>query len=277
MRSLIALLCITCTCAYPSPEKYQNNSEKKEMTGIEIILPKTEFIVDDEIPVMCVALFNDGTRKELEYELVNWKCSDEAVCTIDYNKVRAVGRGSTMLMAYAETFTDAKAITVTTPPDYSKILISEIYYDPALLADAEFIELWNTSDEDIDIGGCVISEGGNLYSYTFPSSTVISAGMKIVLPRKIESFFQEFSFYPQLPSSGITLGNSGETVILKKPDGAIIDIVFLEGGDEKFPQPPEWCASKLPNASKGCSASRISHENSKTCTDWTSGKPSPGE
>lgn len=277
MRLCIAMLCGMLACSYPAPVNYPAETTENSLTAIEIILPTREITAGDDIPARCVLLYADGTRREARDDLVRWECSDETVCAVQQNKLRAVGKGIATLQAYMESFADFKIISVTAPPDYKKILISEVYYDPAQLADAEFIELWNISSEDIDIGGCTVSEGGGLYSFAFPSPSVIGAYQKIVLPRNRDSFFQEFQYYPDFPSTGITHGNSGETVILKKPDGIIIDIVFLEGGDEKYPQPAEWCASKLPNAPKGYSASRISSENSTACTDWDIGRPTPGK
>ncbi len=277
MRFAIAVMFTLCTCAYPAPSNYPNDTSVNAITGIEIIVPSREFAVGDDIPATCVALYADGIRKTLSNDAVQWESSDQQVCAIVENKPRAAGKGRALLYAHYESFSEAKSISVIAPPDYSKILIGEVYYDPAQLADAEFIEVWNTSDEDIDIRGCSISEGGGLYSWTFPADTIISAYGKIVLPRNSESFFQEFKFYPELPSSNITLGNSGETVILKKPDGSIIDIVFLEGGDVKYPQPIGWCASNLPNAPKGYSATRVALQNSSTCADWDVRQPTPGE
>lgn len=277
MRFITASLCIVYACAYPVPSNYSTDESENSIAGIEIIVPSREFTVGDDIPARCVLLHIDGTRKEAACESIRWECSDEKVCTVIDNTPRAVGRGSTLLRAAIESFSDAKPIFVIAPPDYSKILISEVYYEPAQLADAEFIEVWNTSDDDIDLSGCAAAEGGGLYSYTLPSSTIIRAHSKLIIPRNRESFFQEFQFYPDLPSSNITLGNSGETVVLYKPDGTIIDIVFLEGGDAKCPQPDGWCNSQLPNAPKGYSATRISPENSRSCADWESRRPTPGE
>ncbi len=265
-----------CSCAYPAASNYPGSESEPSITGIEIIIPTREFIVGNDIPATCVILYMDGTRKEAFSDSIHWECSDEKVCAFVGNAPRAVGRGSAVLYASMESFTDAKSISVIAPPDYGKILISEVYYDPAQLADAEFIELWNTSDDDIDLSGCAMAEGGGLYSFTFPQSTHISAHHKIVIPRNKESFFEEFQFYPDLPSSGITLGNSGETVYLTKPDGTIVDIVFLEGGDVNYPQPDGWCTSKLPNASKGYSVMRTRSEDTNTCLDFESKTPTPG-
>ncbi len=254
---------------------YDTEITHTEMTGIDIVLPAGDITVGNDIPARCVILHSDGRRTLADEKTVSWKCSNTSVCDIVDGVLRACGRGSADIQAQFESFIAAKAITVTAPLNYSKILISEVYYDPLTLADAEFIELWNTSDEDIDLGGCSVTEGSFIYSYTFPLQTIIPAGGKIVLPRNTESFYQEFSYYPEYPSSNITLGNSGETVLLLNPKRDIIDIVFIEGGDTKYPQPEGWCESNLPNASKGYSTSRISPENSNTCMDWMANQPNP--
>ncbi|MCX7679428.1 MAG: lamin tail domain-containing protein [Spirochaetes bacterium] len=276
MRHILPFTIAMLACSYPTPTHYTSDTADKSIIGIEIVLPSYEFTIGDEIPARCVALRNDGTRYEIDTTLLRWQSTNENVCSIIENKPRAAGRGTAILIAFFESFSAEKSICVIAPPNYLKLLISEVYYDAGTLADAEFIELWNTAEEEIDASGCIIEEGAGLYSFTLPKSTIIGANKKIVLPRNIESFFQEFKFYPELPSSQIVLGNSGETVLLQKPNGEIIDIVFFEGGDTKYPQTSEWCSSKLPNATKGNSAFRTSATNTHSCKDWAVGLPTPG-
>ncbi|HIA48287.1 MAG TPA: hypothetical protein EYN96_10060, partial [Candidatus Hydrogenedentes bacterium] len=98
---------------------------------------------------------------------------------------------------------------------YEALKITEIMYNPAL-GKAEYLELQNTSARTIDISGVYFSLG---IVYTFPPSTILTAGQYIVLVRDTdEATF--ISDYPSVSHAGVytgALNNGGETIALNDP------------------------------------------------------------
>ena len=124
------------------------------------------------------------------------------------------------------------------PIDQS-VVINEIHYDPDVKTElVEFIELYNTSSEDIDLSGWYFSSG---ISYRFETGATLPAGGYIIVaqnPAQIQAKWSSgrLSVAPQLlfgPFEG-KLDNNGENIELCNADGERIDRVDYQLG---FPWP----------------------------------------
>ncbi|MFH1457295.1 MAG: lamin tail domain-containing protein [Patescibacteria group bacterium] len=104
--------------------------------------------------------------------------------------------------------------------DYAGVIINEFLPDPeGQDSQAEFIELYNNSDNDINLSGCFIDddEAGST-KYYFPENTIILAKGFLVLDRK---------------QTNIALNNSYDSVRLFNPVGSIIDEVYYDEVESK--------------------------------------------
>ena len=124
-------------------------------------------------------------------------------------------------------------VTFYTPQDFTKLVVTEINYNPTNLGavsgdELEFIELKNIGNVTIDLGGCTFTNG---IAYTFPNGTMIAPGAFYVLVRDVTVGQTNFhTRYPGVPVSGVYTGkldNSGETLTLSAPTGGhIFDVSY---------------------------------------------------
>ncbi|WP_146415271.1 DUF4347 domain-containing protein [Crateriforma conspicua] len=122
----------------------------------------------------------------------------------------------------------------TTPPvptgDPSGLVINEIHYNPGPDAvvdgDAEFIELYNSGDEAVDLGG--LSFTG--FDLTFTSGTIIGAGQYAIVSPSIELAESTWGVTPiaEFASGGISGG--GELIQLIAADGVTVidEVEYLD-------------------------------------------------
>ena len=109
----------------------------------------------------------------------------------------------------------------------------------------DWIELYNTSTEAIDISGVGLSEGKkNRYKFTFPENTVIDGGSYILVLCDKEHIAAETDtgFY----TNGFNIGKSGETIYMTAPkngdeNGADLDTVTVctLNNDETYARRPD--------------------------------------
>ena len=138
------------------------------------------------------------------------------------------------------------------PADY--VLISEVLYNPAGLDDKEFIELVNPTNAPIDISNYTIGDAVNPTDFEdvrrFPSGTIIPPSGTIVIATAATAFFAEHGVNPDFeilstdtavpnlfddpawgdPATFIQLGNGGDEVILRDPNGRVVDAVTYGTG-----------------------------------------------
>jgi len=107
----------------------------------------------------------------------------------------------------------------------------------------EWIELHNDSQEDLDLGGCMLDDaaGEGSYPFVFPEGTTLLAGE-----------YRVFYRY----DTHVILNNEGDSVRLLAPDGVVVDAFDYEQTDYD-----------------------VSYSRSQGCEgEWVSGwPPSPGE
>jgi hypothetical protein len=118
----------------------------------------------------------------------------------------------------------------------SLIVINEINYNPSVEVPSEdWVELYNTGDEAIDLSGWVLRDDNDDHTFTLPSGTMIDADGYLVLCRDAAAFAAVF------PAVGSTVGsfifglsNNGDTVRLFDSGGVLVDVVVY---DDEYPWP----------------------------------------
>lgn len=129
-------------------------------------------------------------------------------------------------------FCSVLAAVISAAVTHAELHISEIMYHP--LGDrleTEFIEIENSTTDDIDISGWEVDKG---VSYIFPAGTNIKAGERIVLAADPQEVRSEYDVHTSIAVYGPwegRLSNSGEEIRLLSADGEKIDSVkyFDEG------------------------------------------------
>jgi len=122
--------------------------------------------------------------------------------------------------------------SILNAPRYEQgvVVINEIMYDPQT-DNSEFIELFNRSEDFIELGGWVIQDGNNDFisvsnkSLLLPPNEyyIISADSSILLNYNWLAENENISI---LNSSGIGLANNGEALSILDIYGNVIDSVF---------------------------------------------------
>lgn len=104
--------------------------------------------------------------------------------------------------------------TPPSPPGANTLRFNEIFPNPSAKGDqGEFIELHNFGNTPLDISGWSIHDATKTGKYTFPTSTIVQAGVYLVISD------QEFTF---------SLNNTDETLSLFDTTDAIIDTMQYE-------------------------------------------------
>jgi len=142
------------------------------------------------------------------------------------------------------------------------VVINEIHYLPSSLTVAEeFVELFNTGPDAVDLTGWRFVDG--IY-YTFPPETGLEAGGYLIVAARPESYTRLDPSILVLGPYGGILSNDGENVALAAPDGAWVDHVAYQ--DEEG-WPPEADG-------QGPSLERLHPEMpSSQPASWTAGPP----
>lgn len=164
---------------------------------------------------------------------------------------------------------------VGTPADVTNLIVSELNYHPPVGEEGrEFIELFNFSDETIDLGGASFSEG---IDFTFPQNTTLVAGGRIL----VVSDPAAFTPAEQVGIAGAFenetgLANGGERIALVDyqgntifdfsyrddsgwsgfPDGEGPSLTLINpAGHPDLSDPASWRSSSFPGGSPGGSDS----------------------
>jgi len=103
---------------------------------------------------------------------------------------------------------------------FESLIINEIHYNPANGDNYEFIELYNTGSETIDITGYSISDGIN---FTFPNNTSVNSREFIIIA-KDKTLYEDLGV-KTFNWENQNLSNSGANIILLNDLGKEIDLV----------------------------------------------------
>jgi len=131
------------------------------------------------------------------------------------------------------------------------VVISEIHYhpvkDPAAQSfgvnePGEFVELYNPSDESLDLSGWYFDKG---ISFVFPAGTVLMPYSYLVVAHNQEYFRRLY------PNVGAVVGdfngnlsNGRDIVALRAPDGTLVDQVAYDD-DDPWPENPDGLGPSL--------------------------------
>ena len=130
------------------------------------------------------------------------------------------------------------------PASRENIRISEIHYHPANPTeeeaaagfeddDFEFLELWNPTEERVDLDGLTVAGG---VRFVFPSNSILEAGQRIVVVRNSDAFAMRYGDEPDVAGefSPGKLNNGGETIwLVDKGSETIWRVTY----DDKAPWP----------------------------------------
>ena len=153
------------------------------------------------------------------------------------------------------------------PPARGDIVISEILFDPQN-PDAEFIELLNDSNRDIDLSGANFTEG---IDFVFPPNHVVQPNERIVLVRNTTAFGES---HGDADIAGVfqnetRLDNNGEALVLNSATGTELirinydnklpwpttengfSLVWKGTDSSRQGDPTAWRTSRFPNGSPG--------------------------
>lgn len=107
----------------------------------------------------------------------------------------------------------------------SPIVINEINYHSAPDFDpGDWLELYNLSNEALDVSGWVFKDEDNLHQLVFPDGTIIEANNFLVLCQNRTDFMSHFpDIQPLSPSFNFGLSNGGELLRLFDSEGKYAD------------------------------------------------------
>lgn len=142
--------------------------------------------------------------------------------------------------------------------NFPQVIVSEIHADPASGANGdangdgvrsatadEFVEVLNTGFTSADISGWTIADANGV-QFTFPANTVLPAREAAVVfggGTPTGSFGNAMAHGLVFTASGLSLNNSGDTVLLDDDGGATIQgIVYGSeaSSDESIVRDPDW-------------------------------------
>ncbi|MFT4549437.1 MAG: hypothetical protein ACI9MB_003411 [Verrucomicrobiales bacterium] len=111
------------------------------------------------------------------------------------------------------------------------VVINEVHYDADPKTElAEFVELLNAGDENVDLSGWTLEGAGN---FTFPSGTSLAAGEYLVVAEDTATMLSKFAVSTPHQYPG-KLNNDGDDLRLSDAAGGLIDRVDYSAG---FPWP----------------------------------------
>ncbi|MBN2158877.1 MAG: lamin tail domain-containing protein [Spirochaetes bacterium] len=269
---------VLLSCGYPDEYTPLVELVSSNMRGMEIVLPASGLIEGSSTRATALVILSSGKKREVEG--ISWESLDPDILEVDQTGlVSGLAPGRGRVSASLRDMRAVEEVNVLRRIDYSRIRISEVFYDAEGADDGkEFIELYNGNEYDADISGMMVTDGStSSRPYVFPVGSVIGAKGYSTVAQSMEGFYLFFGVYPDYDAFTCTLNNSGETVLLMKPCGEVIDVVYIKGGTEDFRPGESWCPGLLPAAASGSSVNRVGAEDTDTCSDWESRSPSPGE
>ncbi|MDX9753499.1 MAG: lamin tail domain-containing protein, partial [bacterium] len=116
------------------------------------------------------------------------------------------------------------------------LFLTELMYHPIDEAESEFVELWNSSKETLQLDGLTFTNG---ITYTFPQGTTLAPESYLLLvpfstPEQIEAFRTRYRIFASIPILGPysgKLSNAGERIVLKTSENGstILDFTYGDG------------------------------------------------
>ncbi len=151
------------------------------------------------------------------YKLLSWGGYDS-----DENRIEVVLDSNLTL---------SPSFTLANPP---KIVINEFNYKSAKDFDTgDWVELYNNSDEDVDLSGWILKDDDDSHQFIFPDGLVLPARDYLVVcedSEKFSSLFPDVDNY--IGDVPFGFGKKSDAIRLYNKDGILIDSVFY---DESWP------------------------------------------
>lgn len=275
--AMLACILITVSCDYPERFRPIPDMRLSRVRGIELFLTADSILEQETLQARAYIILGSGVKKPAES--VSWESLNCDILSVDRDGIvtgLSPGRGA--LRASMGALSATGTLEVVRRIDYSKIMISEVFYDAAGSDDGnEFIELYNDNEYECDIAGMMVIDGSSSSrAFVFPQGSVIGAGACAVVAQSAGGFALLFGINPDYGNFSFSLNNSGEAVMLMKPDGSVVDTVYIKGGTEDFRPPESWGTALLPASPAGQSVQRVDFSSAASGASWASGPPTPG-
>jgi len=161
---------------------------------------------------------------QLEYfgEPENLVFKSDSILILEYNRLSNVKANLTIIsitnLSGNAKISGSIEIAMSSPTKFKDILISEFMADPVPsrgLPESEFVEIFNSSDFPINVGGFTIN------SKKLPDFKLQSKDFLLIYPLKDSSYYEVYKAIGL--SSFDVLSNSGESIILEDSFGNLID------------------------------------------------------
>ena len=123
------------------------------------------------------------------------------------------------------------ALSLFCSASFADIVINEIHYNPDQGDDElyEFIELYNTANTAVDLGGAYLNDA---VEGTIPDSTMISAHGYLVLAQTAVEVESYYGITGVIQWDDGAINNSGETIELYSSDDILLDSVTYDDGND---------------------------------------------
>jgi Lamin Tail Domain len=188
-----------------------------------------------------------GTLGNLEDGIILYDFNQKVIDSLRYDKDWQIVKGRSLeRVSSAENATDisnwlpslsragaspgiTNSILQTSPSEQNSIIINEIMFDPEI-NNSEFVELYNTTETDVDIGGweLIINET-DYFEISSIFLTLKSGGYFVIASDSsiIKNYiFSDISNLKILSSSPLSLSNTGESIVVIDHWGNTIDSLF---------------------------------------------------
>ncbi len=207
-----------------TPDKENIIIKKNHIPQAVVVVPKTSVVGETVILDA-----SDTTDEEQDVLVYSWFVNDEKIGDGElveymfqhpgkYTVSLAVGDGINETVTEKKTIdikTDTHDLVLSGLGEYEKTLrISELFPDPeGSDTETEFIEIYNTGDMEVDIGGWYLDdvEGGSR-AYIIPEGTIIGGKQYMVFDREI---------------TRIALNNTDDSVRLLFPDKTVVEEIRM--------------------------------------------------
>ncbi|NHK30001.1 MAG: hypothetical protein FK730_01530 [Asgard group archaeon] len=203
-----------------------------------IVSPKPSIIADGSFQVEAGFYIGPFTSGELRLDntLIHTWSNPSGVVTYSLDTT-AYSDGIHTLkvtgITASDNYEDEVDFNIINAADW-KVLISEIRFDAVTEPDGEFFEIFNAFDFNVDIGGWLITDNEDIV--IIPAGTTITAQDMLIFVRDQATFTTEMNTLgitgvtPDFTYSGILLANSGDELIIKDPDGNLLDACVWGSG-----------------------------------------------
>jgi hypothetical protein len=154
-------------------------------------------------------------------------------------KWQETGKTSVQLNITVTATTTFTAVFEPAETDYNSVVINEINYKSSDEQDTkDWVELFNTTDANIDISNWTINDAEGSKPFKFPMNTIISPKGFLVVCENKEKFKKYWpSVNPVVGNFAFGLGSAGESVRLFDADHFLIDSVTYTS-DDPWPDDP---------------------------------------